>query len=50
VQVSPTQNGCRTVPGGGGPACPSNPVCPSGTGCFANSYFGGGCGCFQTSP
>jgi hypothetical protein len=46
VPVGPGEAACNGVP----PAsCPSNPVCPPGSQCFANPSFGGGCGCAQCS-
>jgi hypothetical protein len=41
------KSACRATPGA---MCPGTPACPTGTTCFANTYFGGGCGCFQQSP
>ena len=44
VPVGPGESACNGVP----PAsCPANPQCPPGTSCFANPFFGGGCGCSQ---
>jgi hypothetical protein len=42
-----TKSACRSTPM---VPCPGTPACPPSTQCFANSYFGGGCGCFQQSP